>query len=135
MNDIGVRVFLSLSLSLAGCANDPSDEGSPDVDIERDCQTFCDQAVSCPPGNFAMDWEFESASECVDACLSYTDFGIRAYPSHQCEIVTPAMWACAGALPTCDDFAQFEKAAFAMTDGLLGEPCGEEIIDFLMLCN
>ena len=135
MNDTWFGVlFLFLTLVATSCATDPGDEGSSSADIERDCQSFCSLAVPCSE-EFAEDWKFETVNECVETCSIITNNGIEMFPSRPCAEITGALWSCAGALPTCEDFAQFEDAAYAKTDGLLGEPCGEEIAMDLMMCN
>ena len=132
MNDIGITGF-SLVLFAASCGTNPDDDGSSEVDIERDCQSFCDRAVPCSE-DFAADWKFETVDECVETCLIITNNGIEMFPSRPCAEITSAMWSCAGALPTCEAFAEFEDAAYGRAFGP-DEPCWEEIDTHLMMCN
>lgn len=112
------RVLLAISLALLlSC---PAEQEL--TAFERDCRAWCGKPYHC-----GVDPDYDpEVSACVDRCED--EYEIEAVDlGTMCEAAYKAVMACMADLE-CNEWATFVPS----TDP--GEPCGEEVTPFFMLC-
>jgi hypothetical protein len=124
-------------LFLAACGPkspaDEHDDQSPDELLADACESFCERAVSCPPGEYAELLDFQDEQTCTSQCLKF-HADVPSDPPEECLLIRADLWSCAGALEDCALFEAFDVTSFG-TPHPLGNPCLDELDKFLHKCN
>jgi hypothetical protein len=114
----------------------PSDESDSDAvdELTQACQAYCEIAILCSTDEFAKYWKFQTVSECVDDCMTFTQSAIDLVEKPECETILSEEWACAGEITQCEYFESFEDDAHGLP-GLVENPCRPELELALDECN
>lgn len=123
-------------IALVACGPKANDGGGKDpADLLADaCESFCERALSCPPGRYAQEWGFDSQETCTSYCLEFHATPQSAEPPEYCIGVRTELWSCAGKIEDCDTFDAFEDHSFAMSNPI-EDPCLDELQTLLHKCN
>jgi|GEM_PF-6923775 len=112
-----------IALFLLGCRPSPIGEdgnGEHDTAAQEEvmttaCEELCNRAVECSVEIAQTQWGFETHSECLADCISYTESYRDDLERPDCVDPYIDLWNCGGRIQDCEDFVDFvdfENATF-----------------------
>jgi hypothetical protein len=121
-----VRRWAAILLLSAGCG--PEDDGttSGGINASPECEAYCDVKLECDPDLDPMD--DTQREDCLLGC-TITFYNASSIDQMVCPMLLQKVYGCVNALPTCQDFLDWEE--------YVGDPypCEDQEREYCLNCG